>query len=234
MNKSQIIAAAEITQATAIHPGYGFLSEDHTFAEQVTSSGFTFIGPQLTDNKINRQQVNAIDKMKKSGIPCVPGSDGAINKLSESQIKDIANEIQYPVLIKASAGGGGRGMKVVREESDLISSYKAVKQEAKLIFGNEEVYIEKFIENPRHIEIQVLADTYGQALYIGERDCSIQSNQKVIEEATAFNLTDKERQTIGELCAKACLDINYLGAGTFEFLYKDGRFYFMEMNTESK
>ncbi|QGM81437.1 acetyl-CoA carboxylase biotin carboxylase subunit [Otariodibacter oris] len=231
LNIPAIIAAAEVTDADAIHPGYGFLSENANFAEQVEMSGFTFIGPTADVIRLMGDKVSAINAMKKAGVPCVPGSGGPVGGDAEKN-KEIANKIGYPVIIKASGGGGGRGMRVVHKEKDLEESIAMTKAEAKAAFNNDMVYMEKYLENPRHIEIQVLADTHGNAVYLAERDCSMQRrHQKVIEEAPAPGITDELRKFIGERCAKACVEIGYRGAGTFEFLYENGEFYFIEMNT---
>jgi acetyl-CoA carboxylase biotin carboxylase subunit len=226
-----IISAAEITDAVAIHPGYGFLSENADFAEQVEKSGFTFIGPHPETIREMGDKVTAIKLMKKIGVPCVPGSGDPLDDNDEATLK-LAREIGYPVIIKAAGGGGGRGMRVVHNESHLINSVALTRSEAKAAFNNDKVYLEKYLQNPRHIEIQVLGDGKGQAVYLGERDCSMQRrHQKVIEEAPAPGITAKQRAEIGEVCAQACRDIKYRGAGTMEFLYEDGRFYFIEMNT---
>ncbi|WP_392561325.1 acetyl-CoA carboxylase biotin carboxylase subunit [Orbus sturtevantii] len=231
LNVPALIAAAEVTGASAIHPGYGFLSENADFAEQVERSGFIFVGPKADTIRLMGDKVSAIDAMKKAGVPCVPGSDGSLSNDIETN-KKIAKKIGYPVIIKASGGGGGRGMRIVRHEKDLEQSIKMTKMEAKTAFNNDMVYMEKFLENPRHIEIQVLADGQGQAIYLGERDCSMQRrHQKVVEEAPAIGITPKMRQFIGERCANACIEIGYRGAGTFEFLFENGEFYFIEMNT---
>lgn len=226
-----IIAAAEVTNAVAIHPGYGFLAENADFAEMVEKSDFIFVGPTADTIRLMGDKVSAIAAMKKAGVPCVPGSDGPLTD-DEARNKAIAKRIGYPVIIKASGGGGGRGMRVVRSEAELISAIATTQAEAGAAFGNSEVYMEKFLENPRHIEIQVLADGKGNAIHLGERDCSMQRrHQKVVEEAPAPGITDAMRKTIGERCARACVEINYRGAGTFEFLYENGEFYFIEMNT---
>ncbi|WP_406664900.1 acetyl-CoA carboxylase biotin carboxylase subunit [Gallaecimonas sp. GXIMD1310] len=226
-----IIAAAEVTNAVAIHPGYGFLAENADFAEMVEKSDFIFVGPTADTIRLMGDKVSAIAAMKKAGVPCVPGSDGPLTD-DEGRNKAIAKRIGYPVIIKASGGGGGRGMRVVRSEAELISAIATTQAEAGAAFGNSEVYMEKFLENPRHIEIQVLADGKGNAIHLGERDCSMQRrHQKVVEEAPAPGITDAMRKTIGERCARACVEINYRGAGTFEFLYENGEFYFIEMNT---
>ncbi|MED5525202.1 acetyl-CoA carboxylase biotin carboxylase subunit [Gallaecimonas pentaromativorans] len=231
LNIPAIIAAAEVTNAVAIHPGYGFLAENADFAEQVENSDFIFIGPKADTIRLMGDKVSAIAAMKKAGVPCVPGSDGALTD-DESRNKAIAKRIGYPVIVKASGGGGGRGMRVVRSEAELTSAIATTQAEAKAAFGNPEVYMEKFLENPRHIEIQVLADGQGNAIHLGERDCSMQRrHQKVVEEAPAPGITESMRKAIGERCARACVEIGYRGAGTFEFLYENGEFYFIEMNT---
>jgi acetyl-CoA carboxylase biotin carboxylase subunit len=226
-----IISAAEITDATAIHPGYGFLAERADFAEQVEKSGFIFIGPRAETIALMGDKLSAIDAMKKSGVPCVPGSGKPLDNNAKTN-KDIAKKIGYPVIVKASGGGGGRGMRVVHSEAALINAISMTRNEAKAAFGNDMLYMEKFLENPRHIEIQVLADEHGNVVYLGERDCSMQRrHQKVTEEAPAPGITEKQRRKIGERCVKACKEIGYRGAGTFEFLYENGEFYFIEMNT---
>jgi acetyl-CoA carboxylase biotin carboxylase subunit len=231
LNIPRIIAAAEITDAQAIHPGYGFLSERADFAEQVEQSGFIFIGPTAEVIRLMGDKVEAIRTMKAAGVPCVPGSGGALGSDGDTNMR-IAREIGYPVIIKASGGGGGRGMRVVRTEAHLGNAITMTKAEAKAAFGNDQVYMEKFLENPRHVEIQVLADGQGNAIHLGERDCSMQRrHQKVVEEAPAPGITPEQRAQIGKVCVDACLRIGYRGAGTFEFLYQDGRFYFIEMNT---
>ncbi|AXP40710.1 TPA: acetyl-CoA carboxylase biotin carboxylase subunit [Haemophilus influenzae] len=231
LNIPAIIAAAEVTGADAIHPGYGFLSENADFAEQVERSGFTFIGPTADVIRLMGDKVSAIKAMKKAGVPCVPGSDGPVsNDIAKN--KEIAKRIGYPIIIKASGGGGGRGMRVVRGEDALEESIAMTKAEAKAAFNNDMVYMEKYLENPRHVEIQVLADTHGNAVYLAERDCSMQRrHQKVVEEAPAPGITEEVRRDIGSRCANACVEIGYRGAGTFEFLYENGEFYFIEMNT---
>jgi acetyl-CoA carboxylase, biotin carboxylase subunit len=231
LNIPAIIAAAEVTDAQAIHPGYGFLSENADFAERVEQSGFVFIGPRPETIRLMGDKVSAKEAMIKSKVPCVPGSEGALPDDPEEIVR-IARKIGYPVIIKASGGGGGRGMRVVHSEAALISSVGMTRAEAEAAFGNPVVYMEKFLEQPRHIEIQILADEYGNAIYLGERDCSMQRrHQKIIEEAPAPGITDKQRQQIGEACAEACRRIAYRGAGTFEFLYENNCFYFIEMNT---
>ncbi|MFK5971302.1 MAG: acetyl-CoA carboxylase biotin carboxylase subunit [Candidatus Marithrix sp.] len=231
LNIPAVISAAEVTDAVAIHPGYGFLAENADFAEQVENSGFIFIGPRPDTIRMMGDKVSAIAKMKQAGIPCVPGSDGILDDDNEKNLR-IASEIGYPIIIKATGGGGGRGMRVVRSEATLLNSISLTQGEAGATFGNDKVYMEKYLENPRHVEIQVLADSYGNAIYLGERDCSMQRrHQKMIEEAPAPGLTAEQRREIGESCAQACRDIGYRGAGTFEFLYENGEFYFIEMNT---
>jgi acetyl-CoA carboxylase biotin carboxylase subunit len=231
LNIPRIIAAAEITDAQAIHPGYGFLSERADFAEQVEQSGFIFIGPTADVIRLMGDKVQAIKAMKAAGVPCVPGSGGPLGDNTDENIR-IAREIGYPVIIKAAGGGGGRGMRVVRTEAHLANAITMTKQEAKAAFGNDMVYMEKFLENPRHVEIQVLADGQGNAIHLGERDCSMQRrHQKVVEEAPAPGITPELRAQIGKVCVEACLRIGYRGAGTFEFLFENGRFYFIEMNT---
>lgn len=231
LNVPAIIAAAEVTNSVAIHPGYGFLAENADFADQVERSGFTFIGPLGDTIRLMGDKVSAINAMKKAGVPCVPGSDGPLGPDGE-QNKAIAKRIGYPIIVKAAGGGGGRGMRVVRSEGELLNAIATTKQEAKAAFNNDVVYMEKFLENPRHVEIQVLADGQGGAIYLGERDCSMQRrHQKVVEEAPAPGITQEMREKIGERCCRACLEINYRGAGTFEFLYENGEFYFIEMNT---
>lgn len=226
-----IIAAAEVTDAQAIHPGYGFLAENADFAERVEQSGFIFIGPKADTIRLMGDKVAAIKAMKEAGVPCVPGSDGPLGEDAAVNIK-LAREIGYPVIVKASGGGGGRGMRVVNTEAALANAISTTKSEAKAAFGNDVVYMEKFLEDPRHIEIQVLADGQGNAIHLGERDCSMQRrHQKVVEEAPAPGITDEQRAEIGRVCVDACLRIGYRGAGTFEFLYEKGRFYFIEMNT---
>lgn len=226
-----IIAAAEVTGATAIHPGYGFLAENADFAEQVEKSGFTFVGPTADVIRLMGDKVSAKDAMKKTGVPTVPGSDGPLPE-DEKKALAIAREVGYPVIIKAAGGGGGRGMRVVHEEKDLIKSAKLTRTEAGAAFGNSMVYLEKFLGNPRHIEVQVLSDGQGNAIHLGDRDCSLQRrHQKVLEEAPAPFIDEKARAEVLKRCVDACIEIGYRGAGTFEFLYEDGHFYFIEMNT---
>ncbi|KMN36031.1 acetyl-CoA carboxylase [Chromobacterium sp. LK1] len=231
LNVPALIAAAEVTDSQAIHPGYGFLSENADFAERVEQSGFVFIGPRPDTIRQMGDKVSAKNAMIAAGVPCVPGSDGALPD-DPAEIVKIAKKIGFPVIIKAAGGGGGRGMRVVHTEGALINSVQMTRTEAGAAFGNPTVYMEKFLEEPRHIEIQILADEYGNAIYLGERDCSMQRrHQKIIEEAPAPGITDKQRQKIGEACAEACRRIGYRGAGTFEFLFERGEFYFIEMNT---
>ncbi|HEC28949.1 MAG TPA: acetyl-CoA carboxylase biotin carboxylase subunit [Gammaproteobacteria bacterium] len=231
LNIPALISAAEVTDAVAIHPGYGFLSENADFAERVEQSGFTFIGPKAETIRLMGDKVSAIKAMKKAGVPCVPGSDGPLDDDANNNI-EIARKVGYPIIIKASGGGGGRGMRVVHSESNLLNAISLTKSEAAAAFGNDVVYIEKYLETPRHVEFQVLSDTHGNAIHLGERDCSMQRrHQKVIEEAPAPGITQKIRNKMGKVCAEACRKIGYRGAGTFEFLYQDGKFYFIEMNT---
>ncbi|MDO5506479.1 MAG: acetyl-CoA carboxylase biotin carboxylase subunit [Pseudoxanthomonas suwonensis] len=231
LNMPAIIAAAEVTDAQAIHPGYGFLSENADFAERVEESGFIFIGPKADTIRLMGDKVEAIRAMKEAGVPCVPGSGGPLGEDAETNIR-VGREIGYPVIVKAAGGGGGRGMRVVHTEAALLTAIATTRSEAKAAFGNDMVYMEKFLENPRHVEIQVLADGQGGAIHLGERDCSMQRrHQKVVEEAPAPGITAAEREAIGKVCVEACIRIGYRGAGTFEFLYEDGRFYFIEMNT---
>ena len=231
LNAPAILTAAAITGADAIHPGVGFLSENADFAERVEKSGFTFIGPKAETIRLMGDKVSAINVMRGQKVPCVPGSDGALSDNSEQNLR-IARDIGYPVIIKASGGGGGRGMRVVHAEGALLSSIAVTKSEALAAFGNDSVYMEKFLERPRHIEFQVLGDHYGNVISLGERDCSMQRrHQKVIEEAPAPGITAKQRRQMGERCVEACRAVGYRGAGTLEFLYQDGEFYFIEMNT---
>jgi acetyl-CoA carboxylase biotin carboxylase subunit len=231
LNMPAIISAAEVTDSMAIHPGYGFLSENADFAERVEKSGFIFVGPKAETIRMMGDKVSAIATMKKAGVPCVPGSDGPLGNDPAENIR-IAREIGYPVIIKASGGGGGRGMRVVHSEATLINSINVTQVEAMAAFGNGQVYMEKYLEKPRHIEIQVMADNYGNVVHLGERDCSLQRrHQKVIEEAPAPGITPKQRKHIGERCITACSEVGYRGAGTLEFLYQDNEFYFIEMNT---
>ncbi|MCP5451983.1 MAG: acetyl-CoA carboxylase biotin carboxylase subunit [Candidatus Competibacteraceae bacterium] len=231
LNMPAIISAAEVTDAVAIHPGYGFLSENADFAERVEQSGFIFIGPKPETIRLMGDKVSAIRAMKEAGVPCVPGSDGPLGD-DQPEILRIARDIGYPIIIKAAGGGGGRGMRVVHSEAALLTTLDLTRSEAGAAFGNPTVYMEKYLDHPRHIEIQVLADTHGHAIHLGERDCSMQRrHQKVIEEAPAPGITPAQRRRIGQACVDACQRIGYRGAGTFEFLYQDGEFYFIEMNT---
>lgn len=231
LNIPAIISAAEVTDSEAIHPGYGFLSENAGFAERVEKSGFVFIGPRPETISLMGDKVNAKNAMKEAGVPCVPGSEGALPE-DPKEIVKIARAVGYPVIIKASGGGGGRGMRVVHTEAALLNAVTTTRSEAGAAFGNPTVYLEKFLENPRHIEIQVLADSFRNAVYLGERDCSMQRrHQKVIEEAPAPDINRRLIARVGERCAEACRKIDYRGAGTFEFLYEGGEFYFIEMNT---
>jgi acetyl-CoA carboxylase, biotin carboxylase subunit len=231
LNMPAIISAAEVTDAIAIHPGYGFLSENADFAERVEKSGFVFIGPRPETIRLMGDKVSAIRAMKAAGIPCVPGSDGPLGDDPEANLK-VARSIGYPVLIKASGGGGGRGMRVVHSEATLLNAITVTRGEALAAFGNETVYLEKFLDRPRHIEFQLLADGQGRVIHLGERDCSMQRrHQKVVEEAPAPGISEEQREAMGQRCVRACLEIGYRGAGTFEFLYQDGEFFFIEMNT---
>ncbi len=231
LNIPAIIAATEVTDAVAIHPGYGFLAENADFAERVEQSGFIFIGPRAETIRLMGDKVSAIKAMKEAGVPCVPGSDGPLSS-DTKECLEIARRVGYPVIIKAAAGGGGRGMRVVHTEAHLSNALQLTRQEAQSAFGDATVYLEKYLENPRHIEIQVMADQHGNAVHFGERDCSTQRrHQKVIEEAPAPGITQEQRDEIGAVCVAACKRIKYRGAGTFEFLYDQGRFYFIEMNT---
>jgi acetyl-CoA carboxylase biotin carboxylase subunit len=231
LNMPAIISAAEVTDAVAVHPGYGFLSENADFAERVESSGFTFIGPPASAIRLMGDKVSAIQSMKAAGVPCVPGSDGPLGDDFDEIIK-MGRELGYPIIIKASAGGGGRGMRVVHAEASLTAAITVTKAEARAAFGNDTVYMEKFLERPRHVEFQIIADSHGNAVHLGERDCSMQRrHQKVIEEAPAPGITEEQRERIGARCVKACQEIGYHSVGTFEFLYQDDEFYFIEMNT---
>ena len=231
LNIPAIISAAEVTDSQAIHPGYGFLSENADFAERVESSGFVFIGPRAETIRLMGDKVCAKDAMKAAGVPCVPGSDGALPE-DPKEIVKIGRAVGYPVIIKAAGGGGGRGMRVVHTEAALVNAVQMTRSEAQSAFGNPTVYMEKYLENPRHVEIQVLADPYKNAIYLGERDCSMQRrHQKIIEEAPAPGIPARLISRIGDRCADACRRIGYRGAGTFEFLYENGEFYFIEMNT---
>ncbi len=231
LNMPALISAAEVTDAEAIHPGYGFLSENADFAERVEQSGFTFIGPRPETIRMMGDKVTAKQTMIKTGVPCVPGSEGALPD-DPKEIVKIARQVGYPVIIKAAGGGGGRGMRVVHTEAALVNAVNMTREEAGRAFGNPQVYMEKFLENPRHIEIQILADSFKNAVWLGERDCSMQRrHQKVIEEAPAPGIARRLIDRIGDRCADACKKMGYLGAGTFEFLYENGEFYFIEMNT---
>jgi acetyl-CoA carboxylase biotin carboxylase subunit len=231
LNMPALISAAEVTDAEAIHPGYGFLSENADFAERVEQSGFTFIGPRPETIRMMGDKVTAKQTMIKTGVPCVPGSEGALPE-DPKEIVKIARQVGYPVIIKAAGGGGGRGMRVVHTEAALVNAVNMTREEAGRAFGNPQVYMEKFLENPRHIEIQILADSFKNAVWLGERDCSMQRrHQKVIEEAPAPGIARRLIDRIGDRCADACKKMGYLGAGTFEFLYENGEFYFIEMNT---
>ena len=230
LNMPSIISAAEVTDSVAIHPGYGFLSENADFAERVESSGFIFIGPQYESIKLMGNKVSAIKAMKKVGIPTIPGSNGPLSNNTEKNLQ-LAKNIGYPIIIKAAEGGGGRGMRVVHSEASLLNAITLTQAESKSAFDSDIVYMEKYLENPRHIEVQILADNYGNVVHLGERDCSMQRrHQKVIEEAPAHGISDEQRQNIGNRCVKACQEIGYRSAGTFEFLYQDDQFYFIEMN----
>ena len=231
LNMPALIAAAEVTDTIAIHPGYGFLSENADFAERVIESGFVFIGPLPETIRLMGDKVSAIRAMRESGVSCVPGSDGPLSDDGDENLR-LARGLRYPVIIKAAGGGGGRGMRVVHSEASLLNAIAITKSEALSAFANDQVYMEKFLETPRHVEFQVLADNHGNAIHLGERDCSMQRrHQKVVEEAPAPGISDEVRRAMGERCAQACADIGYRGAGTFEFLYQDGEFYFIEMNT---
>ena len=226
-----IISAAEVTDSMAIHPGYGFLSENADFAERVEDSGFVFIGPRGETIRRMGDKVSAIKAMREAGVPCVPGSDGPLGDDAEENLR-IGREVGYPVIIKASGGGGGRGMRVVHTEGALLNSIALTKAEAKATFDNDVVYLEKYLQHPRHIEFQVLADHHGNAIHLGERDCSMQRrHQKVIEEAPAPGISEKQRTEMGRVCVDACKAMGYRSAGTFEFLFENEQFYFIEMNT---
>ncbi|WP_428355275.1 acetyl-CoA carboxylase biotin carboxylase subunit [Methyloprofundus sp.] len=231
LNIPALISAAEVTDAEAIHPGYGFLAESAEFSEKVKQSGFVFVGPEADTIRKMGDKIEAKKAMIASGIPCVPGNGAPLGDDNATNQK-MAHEIGYPIIIKAAGGGGGRGMRTVHTEGALISSIALTKSEAGSFFGNPTVYMEKFLEDPRHIEIQVLSDAHGNAIHLGERDCSMQRrHQKVVEEAPAPGITEEQRKFIGERCAQACVDMGYLGAGTFEFLFENGEFFFIEMNT---
>ena len=232
LNIPAIISAAEVTDSVAIHPGYGFLAENADFAEQVERSGFAFIGPKAETIRLMGDKVSAIEAMKKAGVPTVPGSDGPLPEDNPERVHAIAKRIGYPVIIKAAAGGGGRGMRVVHSEASLLNSIHVTRSEAAAAFGDDTVYMEKFLENPRHVEVQVLADGQGNAIHLYDRDCSLQRrHQKVVEEAPAPHLDPDARAQVLQSCIDACIKIGYRGAGTFEFLYENGGFYFIEMNT---
>src|SRR5271169_2882735 len=231
LNMPAIISAAEVTDSVAIHPGYGFLSENADFAERVEKSGFIFVGPRAETIRLMGDKVSAIKTMKSAGVPCVPGSDGPLGKDNDENFR-IAKDIGYPVIIKASGGGGGRGMRVVHTDASLLNAIGVTQSEALAAFGNAQVYMEKFLEKPRHIEFQILADGQGNVIHLGERDCSMQRrHQKVIEEAPAPGITARQRKLMGERCIDAVSAVGYRSAGTLEFLYQDGEFYFIEMNT---
>jgi len=231
LNIPAIIAAAEVTDAEAIHPGYGFLSENAEFAQRVQACGFTFIGPRPETIAMMGDKVAAKAAMRAAGVPCVPGSEGALPD-NPSEIVRIARDVGFPVIIKAAGGGGGRGMRVVHSEAALLSAVETTRNEARAAFGNGAVYLEKFLQQPRHVEIQVIADAHGNAIWLGERDCSLQRrHQKIVEEAPAPGIDRAALAALGQACAAACRQIGYLGVGTFEFLYEDGHFYFIEMNT---
>ena len=231
LNIPAVVSAAEVTDAVAVHPGYGFLSENADFAERVEQSGFTFIGPRPETIRLMGDKLSAIATMRAAGIPCLPGSDGPIGDDARETLR-TARDVGYPVIVKAAGGGGGRGMRVVHSEDSLLDAVSLTRTEAGAAFGNDAVYLEKYLENPRHVEFQVLADTHGNVVHLGERDCSMQRrHQKVLEEAPAPGIAPDVREAMGARCVAACREIGYRGAGTFEFLYEDGRFYFIEMNT---
>jgi acetyl-CoA carboxylase biotin carboxylase subunit len=231
LNMPAIISAAEVTDSVAIHPGYGFLSENADFAERVEKSGFVFVGPKAETIRKLGDKVSAIRMMKAAGVPCVPGSDGPLGADPEENLR-IARDLGYPIMIKSSGGGGGRGMRVVHSEASLLNAVAITQSEARAAFGDDRVYMEKFLERPRHIEFQVLGDNFGNVIHLGERDCSMQRrHQKVIEEAPAPGITARQRRLMGERCVEACRAVGYRSAGTLEFLYQDGEFYFIEMNT---
>ena len=231
LNIPAIISAAEVVDAVAIHPGYGFLSEKADFAERVEKSGFVFVGPEPQTIRLMGDKLSAINAMKKVGVPCLPGSDGPLNG-DLGHAKGVAKEIGYPIILKAAGGGGGRGMRVVNTEASLKSSISLTQQEAAAAFQDDRIYIEKYLEKPRHIEFQVLMDNFGNGVHLGERDCSLQRrHQKILEESPATGIEQAVRDKLGSLCVKACREIGYRGVGTFEFLYENGEFYFIEMNT---
>ncbi len=228
---ASVIAAAEVTEAHAIHPGYGFLSENADFADRVEQSGFVFVGPKAETIRTLGDKISAIKVMQEAGVPCVPGSNGPVPE-NGLEILELANQIGFPLMIKASGGGGGKGMRVCWDQSDLVRAVQLTRKEAAAAFGNDTIYMERFLENPRHIEFQVLADGLGNAIHLGERDCSMQRrHQKVIEEAPAPGITEQQRQEMGAKCVEACKYLNYRGAGTFEFLYENSEFFFIEVNT---
>ncbi len=232
LNNVSVISAAEVTEANAIHPGYGFLSENAVFAEQVEQSGFILVGPRPETIRLMGDKISAIRAMKNAGVPCIPGSGGAVPNNDDQAALKIAQQIGFPLLIKASGGGGGKGMRVVHKAAKLLEMLALTRQEAMAAFGSDIVYMERFLTKPRHVEFQILADTHGNVVHLGDRDCSMQRNyQKVIEEAPAPGISEDKRQEIGALCVEACRNINYRGAGTIEFLYEDGEFFFIEMNT---
>ncbi len=231
LNIPSIISAAEVTDTDAIHPGYGFLAENADFGESVERSGFAFIGPKPETIRLMGNKVSAIEAMKKAGVPTVPGSNGPVGEDADESLR-MASKIGYPIIIKAASGGGGRGMRVVESEHQLLNAITVTRSEAKNAFGDDTVYMEKFLQHPRHVEIQVLADGQGNAIHLGDRDCSLQRrHQKVVEEAPAPNIPDDRREKVAMSCVNACIEIGYRGAGTFEFLYEDGQFFFIEMNT---
>ncbi|MDP6854515.1 MAG: acetyl-CoA carboxylase biotin carboxylase subunit [Arenicellales bacterium] len=231
LNIPAVIAAAEVTDATAIHPGYGFLAENADFAERVEQSGFIFVGPSADTIRLMGDKISAIRAMREAGIPCVPGSDGPLGDDADEVVR-TAGDIGYPVIIKAAAGGGGKGMRVVHTEAALLNAWQLTRSEAQAAFDNDTVYMERYLEKPRHVEYQVLADNHGNVIHLGNRDCSMQRrHQKVLEEAPAPGIDEQVRTAMGERCAEACRAINYRGVGTFEFLYEKGEFFFIEMNT---
>ena len=231
LNIPAIIAAAEITDSQAIHPGYGFLAENADFAERVEESGFSFIGPSAKTIRLMGNKVSAIKAMRLANVPTVPGSNGPLTDDDDENLS-IADTIGFPVIVKAASGGGGRGMRVVHSASSLLNAIQITKSESKVAFGDATVYLEKFLENPRHVEVQVIADKHGKAIHLYDRDCSLQRrHQKILEEAPAPNIDRKVREQVLQACITACKDMSYVGAGTFEFLYEDSRFYFIEMNT---
>ena len=231
LNIPAVVSAAEVTDAVAIHPGYGFLSENADFAERVEQSGFVFVGPKPETIRLMGDKLSAIAQMRRAGVPCVPGSGGPLSSDDDEVVK-TAREVGYPLLVKAAGGGGGRGMRVVHSEAALLSAVSLTRSEAAAAFGNDTLYMEKYLDRPRHVEFQLVADQHGNAIHLGERDCSMQRrHQKVIEESPAPGITDEQRQRIGTLCIDACRAIDYRGVGTFEFLYDEGNFYFIEMNT---